>query len=61
MTLSENDWDGISMEEWVESMLRQGYTAIVSMMIKTLPESKKERYREIYRKIKEEKEKNGNP
>ena len=50
-----SEWDGISLEEWVEKMLREGYTAIVSMVIKTLPESSKERYRELYRKIQEEK------
>lgn len=43
------------MEEWAEKMIREGYIEIVKHMMKALPESSKEKYREIFKRIKEEK------
>lgn len=54
----KNDWGGISFEEWVEKMLREGNTAIVKYMINLMPQEKREKYREIWRKIRNEKKEN---
>lgn len=45
------------MEEWVERMLREGYTEIVKYVINSLPESSKEKYREIFKRVRDEKNK----
>jgi threonine synthase len=49
------EWDGISLEEWVEKMLRDGFPEIVTRVLKTLPEEKKEKYRQIWKRVMEEK------
>jgi hypothetical protein len=52
-----SEWDGITSEQWVEKMLREGYTEIVLMFVKTLPDWQKEKYRKIWRRVMEEKKK----
>lgn len=50
------DWkDCQSLEEWAEKMIRGGYIAIVKNMVNSLPDSKKEKYREIYKRVMAEK------
>lgn len=48
-------WSEPSFEEWVEKMLREGYTEIVKYAVNLLPENKKEKYRSLYKRIQAEK------
>jgi ribosomal 50S subunit-associated protein YjgA (DUF615 family) len=48
----EPEWSECSsMEEWAEKMIRAGYIEIVRDAVNLLPESDKEKYREIYRRV----------
>ena len=47
--------EAVTLEVWVERMLRSGYTAIVKNMMNALPENKKEKYRNLYKRVMSEK------
>lgn len=54
---SENWKDAWTMEEWAEKMLRSGNHDLVLKMMNIFPEGpKKEWYRQLYTRIKKEKE-----
>lgn len=44
-----------TLEEWVECKIREGNFEIVKYMMKGLPEERQNYYRDLYRKVKEEK------
>ncbi len=54
----KEDWSEPSLEQWIEKMLKDGYTEIVKYAVNLLPENKKEKYRELYRRVKAERETN---
>ena len=43
------------MEEWMRTALAAGQSDLVIKLLKTIPESKREKYREIWKKIMEDK------
>lgn len=52
----ETPWSDCStLEEWAEKMIREGETEVVAALIRVLPEEKKEKYREIWKRISAEK------
>lgn len=56
------EWkEALTLEAWVEKMLREGYPEIVRMLLKSIPEEQKPKYREIWKRVMAEKEKGENP
>ena len=53
--MSQDQWDGITLEAWVERSLREGNISTVAALINSLPVSQKEKYREIYKRVLKEK------
>jgi hypothetical protein len=52
----DQKWTEPSMEEYIERMFREGNEAITAYLIKNLPEERKPYYREMLKRIREEKE-----
>lgn len=49
-------WENAAtLEQWVEKSLRAGDTESVAALIQCLPEDKREKYREIWRRVAAEK------
>lgn len=55
MSESEEGWDGLTLEDWVRRMFAQGQIETVVQVMNTLPESKREYYRNIWRTLANEK------
>ena len=55
----DNDWDGLSLEEYLEKMVREGYIEIIKPIIGLLSEEKKEKYRKLYLKLRNESKEKG--
>ena len=51
-----DNWsEAITLEEWMRNMILSGHPEIVKLLMKTLPESKKEKYRQIWKEMSEKK------
>lgn len=49
----EPTWsDALTLDGWVELMIREGHEVIVTDMMKLLPEASKVRYREVWKATK---------
>ncbi len=46
------DWDGTTLDQWVELALNAGQDELVTALIQTLPEASRGRYREIWKRVK---------
>lgn len=49
---SKGAWDGVSMEDAVRLMLREGKDEEVIALIRSLPEASRAKYRKIWKEVK---------